>query len=115
MSEVEECYKFAEGDTVLLIDRKGRHYLITLESNAQFHTHIGIANHNAIIGAEFGSRIPTTTGHILLALSPTLRDFVEDMPHFTQVIYAKDLGAILMYGDIFPGAKVLEAGLGSGA
>jgi len=115
MSAVEECYKFAEGDTVLLIDRRRRHYLITLESNAKFHTHIGIADHNAIIGAEFGSRIPTNTGHILLAFSPTLRDFVEDMPHFTQVIYAKDLGTILMYGDIFPGAKVLEAGLGSGA
>ncbi len=115
MSAVEECYKFAEGDTVLLIDRRRRHYLITLESNAKFHTHIGIADHNAIIGAEFGSRIPTNTGHTLLAFSPTLRDFVEDMPHFTQVIYAKDLGTILMYGDIFPGAKVLEAGLGSGA
>ena len=55
MSAVEECYKFAEGDTVLLIDRRRRHYLITLESNAKFHTHIGIADHNAIIGAEFGS------------------------------------------------------------
>jgi tRNA (adenine57-N1/adenine58-N1)-methyltransferase len=75
---------------------------------------MGMVPHSNIIGQDVGARVYTTTGHMLLAFSPTLGDFVEEMPHPTQVIYAKDLGAILMYGDIFPGATVLEAGLGSG-
>ena len=106
---------FAEGDPALLVDRRGRRYLITLEPYKSFHTHVGAINHNDLIGRSHGARMNTTTGHVLLAFSPTLGDFVEEMPHQTQVIYAKDLGAILMHGDIFPGARVLEAGLGSGA
>lgn len=106
---------FAEGDLALLVDRKGRRYLLSLSSDESFHTHMGVVSHSKIIGQEMGSRIYTTTGHMLLAFPPTLGDFVEEMHHSTQVIYAKDLGAILMHGDIFPGAQVLEAGLGSGA
>lgn len=106
---------FAEGDPALLVDRRGRRYLITLEPYKSFHTHVGAIDHNDLIGRSQGARLNTTTGHVLLAFSPTLGDFVEEMPHQTQVIYAKDLGAILMHGDIFPGARVLEAGLGSGA
>ena len=108
-------HQFAEGDPALLVDRRGRRYLLSLSSSESFHTHMGIISHSAIIGQDVGARLYTTTGHMLLAFSPTLGDFVEEMPHPTQVIYAKDLGAILMYGDIFPGATVLEAGLGSGA
>jgi len=107
--------EFAEGDSVLLVDRRGRRYMISLSSTENFHTHIGIISHSDIIGQAFGSRLHTTSGHVLLAFLPTLGDYVEEMNHPTQVIYAKDLGAILMYGDIFPGATVLEAGLGSGA
>ena len=106
---------FAEGDPALLVDRRGRRYLITLTRYKSFHTHVGAIDHNDLIGRSHGARLNTTTGHVLLAFSPTLGDFVEEMPHQTQVIYAKDLGAILMHGDIFPGARVLEAGLGSGA
>ena len=106
---------FAEGDPALLVDRRGRRYLISLTPNQSFHTHMGAINHNDLIGRSHGTRLNTSTGHVLLAFSPTLGDFVEEMPHQTQVIYAKDLGAILMHGDIFPGARVLEAGLGSGA
>ena len=106
---------FAEGDPALLVDRRGRHYLITLTRYKSFHTHVGAIDHDDLIGRSHGARLNTTTGHVLLAFSPTLGDFVEEMPHQTQVIYAKDLGAILMHGDIFPGARVLEAGLGSGA
>ena len=76
---------------------------------------MGMIPHSDIIGQDMGARLYTTSGHMLLAFSPTLGDFVEEMPHPTQVIYAKDLGAIVVYGDIFPGATVLEAGLGSGA
>ena len=100
---------------MLLVDRRGRHYLLSLSSEATFHTHIGMVAHSNIIGQYMGTSIYTTSGHMLLAFSPTLGDYVEEMAHQTQVIYAKDLGAILVYGDIFPGAKVLEAGVGSGA
>ena len=114
-SIVGRRHQFAEGDLVLLVDRRGRRYLLTLFLEERFHTHMGVVSHSSIIGQDVGTRIYTTTGHMLLAFSPTLGDYVEEMPHPTQVIYAKDLGAILMYGDIFPGATVLEAGLGSGA
>ena len=106
---------FACGDSALLVDRRGRRYLITLTPDGAFHTHVGAIAHNDLIGHSQGARLNTTTGHVLLAFSPTLSDFVEEMPHQTQVLYGKDLGAILMHGDIFPGARVLEAGLGSGA
>ncbi|MBI2856307.1 MAG: tRNA (adenine-N1)-methyltransferase [Chloroflexi bacterium] len=106
---------FAEGDHALLIDRRGRRYYLSLSLEKTFHTHLGTIPHSQIIGQEPGARIYTATGHQLLALSPTLGDFVLEMPHSTQVIYPKDLGIILMYGDVFPGATVLEAGLGSGA
>jgi tRNA (adenine57-N1/adenine58-N1)-methyltransferase len=76
---------------------------------------MGIISHDDIIGQDIGTRLYTTNGQMFLAFLPTLGDYVEEMPHSTQVIYAKDLGAILMYGDIFPGATVLESGLGSGA
>ena len=114
-STVGRQYQFAEGDLALLVDRRGRRYLLSLSPEETFHTHMGIVSHNNIIGQDVGARIFTTKGHMLLAFPPTLGDYVEEMSHQTQVIYAKDLGAILMYGDIFPGATVLEAGLGSGA
>ena len=106
---------FAEGDPALLVDRRGRRYLISLEPRKSFHTHVGAIDHDDLIGRTHGARMTTSTGHVLLAFSPTLGDFVEEMPHQTQVIYGKDLGAIIMHGDVFPGARVLEAGLGSGA
>lgn len=107
--------QFAEGDPALLIDRRGRRYLLHLESSSTFHTHLGLIPHADIIGRDMGVRLTTSLGHILLAFYPTLGDYVLEMRHPTQVVYAKDLGAILMYGDIFPGATVLEAGVGSGA
>ena len=89
--------------------------MLPLSKEKSFHTHVGTISHDQIIGLESGSRIQSSTNHQLLVFSPTLDDFVEEMPHATQVIYPKDLGIILAYGDIFPGAKILEAGLGSGA
>lgn len=98
-----------------MIDRRGRRYFLSLSSEKTFHTHLGLIPHADIIGQEIGARLRTATDHEFLALSPTLGNLVEEMPHSTQVVYAKDLGVILMYGDIFPGAAVLESGLGSGA
>jgi tRNA (adenine57-N1/adenine58-N1)-methyltransferase len=106
---------FADGDLALLVDRRGRRYMLTLSSEKSFHTHMGVVPHADIIGQEAGCRVKTSSGHILLAFRPTLGDYILEMPHPSQVVYPKDLGAIIMHGDIFPGARVLEAGVGSGA
>ena len=108
-------YVFREGNHALIIDRRGRQYLIQLKPSGSFQSHIGNFNHSDLIGREEGSWVTTFQGHNLLAMKPTLGDFVRQMPRIATVVYPKDLAAILIYGDIFPGAKVLEAGSGSGA
>ena len=105
----------AVGERVMLIDAKDRRYLITLRTDAAFHTHAGIVQHNDVIGAVEGSLISSNTERSFLVLRPTLTDVVLKMPRGAQVIYPKDLGAILLQADIAPGQKVLEAGVGSGA
>jgi tRNA (adenine57-N1/adenine58-N1)-methyltransferase len=84
-------------------------------TGATFHTHAGVLAHDDIIGAVEGSRINGSTGRSFLVLRPTLSDIVLKMPRGAQVIYPKDLAAILMEADISPGTRVLEAGVGSGA
>ena len=106
---------FAVGDKVLLLDRKGRRYLITLTEGGEFHTHAGPVPHADLIGSEEGVTVRSTAGSRFIAVRPTLAEFVLKMPRGAQVIYPKDLGQILMLADIFPGARVLEAGVGSGA
>lgn len=106
---------FGPGDRVLLIDHKKRRYLVTLQPGGQFHSHAGYVEHDEIIGLAEGATVRSTKGSRYLALRPTLADFVLKMPRGAQVIYPKDLGPILMLADIFPGARVLESGVGSGA
>ncbi len=106
---------FAEGDQVLLIDLKKRRYLVTLVAGGEFHTHSGVIAHDDLLGAVEGSSFRSSRGSAMLAIRPTLADFVLKMPRGAQVIYPKDLGPILMLADIFPGARVLESGVGSGA
>jgi len=108
-------YVFRDGDHALVLDRKGRRYLVRLDSSASFHTHLGNVAHSELIGQNEGVRVYTSRGHSLLAVKPTMVEFTLEMPRIATVIYPKDLGAILTYGDIFPGARVLEAGAGSGA
>lgn len=105
---------FREGDQALLVDRKGRRYLLTLNAMQTFHTHAGALPHVAIIGRESGGRLSAGSQRFL-ALKPTLADAIQEIPRATQVIYPKDIGPILVYGDVFPGARVLTAGLGAGA
>lgn len=107
--------RFQAGDLALLIDRKGRRYLLTLKETGSFHTHMGYLDHGSIIGRQEGEWFYTNSGHRFLGLKPTLSDYILEMDRVTQVIYPKDIGAILMMGDIFPGAKVVEGGFGSGA
>ena len=106
---------FAAGDRVLLVDAKRRRHLITLSTGGQFHTHAGVLEHDALIGTPEGSTVRTTLGSRLVAVRPTLAEYVLEMPRGAQVIYPKDLGPILILADVFPGAKVLESGVGSGA
>ncbi|MBB6376003.1 tRNA (adenine57-N1/adenine58-N1)-methyltransferase [Pseudonocardia eucalypti] len=98
-----------------LTDPKGRRYTLTLETGGQYHTHRGALEHDALLGAPEGSLVTSATGTPYLAFRPLLSDYVLSMPRGAQVIYPKDAAQILMWGDIYPGARVLEAGAGSGA
>jgi tRNA (adenine57-N1/adenine58-N1)-methyltransferase len=106
---------FAAGDRVLLIDNKRRRHLITLEVGGEFHSHTGVLRHDDLLGNPEGITVRTTKGSRLVAVRPTLAEYVLEMPRGAQVIYPKDLGPILMLADIFPGARILESGVGSGA
>src|SRR4051794_29951842 len=86
-----------------------------LVAGGQFHTHAGVISHDDIIGRPDGSTVRTTRGARLTALKPTLSEYILEMPRGAQVIYPKDIGPILMLADIFPGARIIESGVGSGA
>ena len=115
MGEVRASGPFRVGDRVQLTDPKGRHYTLVLTPGAQYHTHRGAVAHDDVIGQPEGSLVTSVGGTAYLVLRPLLADYVLSMPRGAQVIYPKDAGQIIMWGDIFPGARVLEAGAGSGA
>jgi len=104
-----------DGEPVLLIDRKHRRYLVDLLAGSEFHCHAGVLTHDALIGSEEGTSHRSSRGGHFVAVRPTFADYVLKMPRGAQVIYPKDIGAILVLADIFPGARVFESGLGSGA
>jgi tRNA (adenine57-N1/adenine58-N1)-methyltransferase len=106
---------FEPGERVLLLDQRGRRYLVRLEAGLVWHFHGGAVPHDLILGAEEGTVVHSATGAALVCVRPRLADFVLKMPRGAQVVYPKDLAAILMYADVYPGARVLEAGTGSGA
>ncbi|MDF0530537.1 tRNA (adenine-N1)-methyltransferase [Tsukamurella sp. 8F] len=106
---------FVVGDRVQLTDAKGRKFTVHLEAGREFHTHKGGIRHDDLIGAPEGSVVNSVNGTPYLALRPLLTDYVLSMPRGAQVIYPKDAAQIVAEGDVFPGARVLEAGAGSGA
>lgn len=106
---------FRAGDRVQLTDPRGRLHTITLEPGKDFHTHRGHLRHDDLIGAPDGSVVRHSSGADYLALRPLLSDYVLSMPRGAQVVYPKDAGQIVTYADIYPGATVVEAGVGSGA
>ncbi|HEX8969966.1 tRNA (adenine-N1)-methyltransferase [Oryzihumus sp.] len=106
---------FGEGERVQLTDPKGRLHTITLGAGKEFHTHRGRLAHDDLIGAPDGSVVKNTAGVEYLALRPLLSDYVLSMPRGAAVVYPKDAGQIVAMADIFPGARVVEAGVGSGA
>ncbi len=106
---------FAAGDRVLLTDNRKRRHLVTLAAGGQFHTHAGIIEHDALIGHPEGITVRSSRGARLVAVRPTLSEYILEMPRGAQVIYPKDIGPILMLADVFPGARIFESGIGSGA
>lgn len=106
---------FAAGDRVQLTGPKNRLHTVTLETGKQFHTHRGTLAHDALIGLPDGSVVEASNGDAYLALRPLLSDFVMSMPRGAAIVYPKDAAQILAIADIFPGATVVEAGVGSGA
>lgn len=106
---------FREGDRVQLTDPKGRKHTVILEAGKQFFTHRGAIDHDDLIGRSEGCLVVSANGTEYLALRPLLSDYVLSMPRGAAVIYPKDAAQIVHEGDIHPGARVLEAGAGSGA
>ena len=106
---------FEIGERIQLTDPKGRLHTITLEPGREFHTHRGFLLHDDLIGAPDGSVVTNTAQVEYLALRPLLSDYVMSMPRGAAVVYPKDSGQIVQMADIFPGATVVEAGVGSGA
>ncbi|MBE1876882.1 tRNA (adenine-N1)-methyltransferase [Myceligenerans pegani] len=105
---------FRAGDKVQLTDPKGRMHTITLKPGATFHTHKGYFKHEELIGRPEGWVVTNTEDVEYLALRPLLNDYVLSMPRGAAVVYPKDAGQIITMADIFPGARVVEAGVGSG-
>ena len=113
--DIRRTGPFGVGDRVQLTDSKGRHYTMILNPGSEFHTHRGAVTHDSVIGQPEGSVVKSTNGDAFLVLRPLLIDYVMSMPRGAQVIYPKDAAQIIHEGDVFPGARVLEAGAGSGA
>lgn len=106
---------FQDGDAALIVDRKARQYLVNLVGGETFHSHLGRLAHDQLIDHSVGGWYRTDKGHTVLAVRPTLGDFVRKMPRGPQIIYPKDLGNITNFADLYPGATVIEGGLGSGS
>jgi tRNA (adenine57-N1/adenine58-N1)-methyltransferase catalytic subunit len=106
---------FAAGDQVQLTDPKGRMHQIVLSPGGTFHTHRGSLSHDDLIDAPEGSVVTASSGTAYVALRPLLADYTLAMKRGATIVYPKDAAQILAYADVFPGARVLEAGAGSGA
>lgn len=106
---------FRAGERVQLTDTKGRKYTTLLTHDGYFQSQRGNFRHRELIGKPEGTVFETETGHVLQALRPLVADYVLSMPRGATPVYPKDAGQIIQQGDLFPGARVFEAGVGSGA
>ena len=106
---------FRAGERVQLTDERGRMNTVTLAAGGEFHSHRGVLPHDRLIGRPEGTVVENSAGFRYQALRPLLKDFVLSMPRGAAVVYPKDAGQIVTMADIFPGARVVEAGVGSGA
>jgi tRNA (adenine57-N1/adenine58-N1)-methyltransferase len=103
------------GERVHLVDKKGRQYALTLKAGDTYHFSGETIPHDELIGKPDGSIVTLSRGKRFLALRPTFGEYVLKMPRGAQVLYPKDLSLIPMWADVYPGARVFEAGTGSGA
>ncbi len=106
---------FAAGDRIQLTDPKGKLYSFTITPGKEWHTHKGWIVHDDLIGLPEGSVVSTSAGLKFTAFIPLLSDYVLSMPRGATIVYPKDAAMIIGVADIYPGARVLEAGVGSGA
>ena len=106
---------FEPGERVLLVDQRGRRYFVTLSAGEIWHSHGGGLPHDLLLGSPEGTLVHSATGMAFRAFRPRMADFVLKMPRGAQVVYPKDVGAILVEADVYPGSRVLEAGTGSGS
>lgn len=106
---------FREGAFALVVDPRGRRLLLQLEAGASVNTHRGLLEHDSILGLPSGSTVPTRSGSRFVVYAPSFSDIILEMPRGAQIIYPKDIAAILWELSIEPGMRVLEAGFGSGA
>jgi len=106
---------FEAGDRIQLTDPKGKLYSFTITPGKEWHTHKGWITHDDLIGMPEGSVVSTTAGLKFTAFKPLLADYVLTMPRGATIVYPKDAAMIVGVADIYPGARVLEAGVGSGA
>lgn len=106
---------FRYGERVQVTDVKGAKHTFQLDPKGYFQSQRGSFYHRDVVGLDEGTVLQTESGHELLLLRPLLADYVLSMPRGAQVVYAKDSGQVIALGDVFPGARVLEAGVGSGA
>ena len=106
---------FSIGDRIQLTDPKGKMYTFTITQGKEWHTHKGWIVHDDLVGIPEGSVVSTSAGLKFTAFKPLLGDFVLSMPRGATIVYPKDAAMIIGVADIFPGAKVIEAGVGSGA
>jgi tRNA (adenine57-N1/adenine58-N1)-methyltransferase catalytic subunit len=107
--------RLTAGDSVMFIDRKRRRYLRTLRAGVKIPLRDGTIDADALIGSADGVRIANSANETFLVLRPTYPDLVLLLPREAQVIYPKDIASILVWGDVSPGATVIEAGVGPGA
>ena len=106
---------FRAGERVQLTSERGRLNTVTLAAGGAFHSHRGVVAHDEIIGRPDGSVVTASNGDEFLCLRPLLKDFALSMPRGAAIVYPKDAAQILAHADVFPGARVVEAGVGSGA
>jgi tRNA (adenine57-N1/adenine58-N1)-methyltransferase len=105
----------SQGDNVLLYLNPRRTYLIKVEKGKSLHTHKGYIQHDGLIGKPYGTSISTNTGTEFIALRPALRDYIFKTQRKTQIMYPKDIALIVMFSNVGPGSKIVEAGTGAGA
>jgi tRNA (adenine57-N1/adenine58-N1)-methyltransferase len=103
------------GDLALLVGRDGKQFILALDPTKELQTHRGVLRHADLVGVPWGTRVASHTGVEYLLLQPTLRDLLLHIKRTSQIIFPKDLGYILLRLSIGPGARVVEAGTGSGA